>query len=51
MEDIIINHLTIAISFISSKDVEQESLMHLKSENIEFIVYDNTNEVVDKFFK
>ena len=28
--DIIINHSTITINFISSKDVEQENLMHLK---------------------
>ena len=49
--DIIINHLTIAINFTSSKDIEHESLMHTKSENKEFILYDNANELVDKFFK
>ena len=39
---------TIAINFISSKDVDEEHVMHLKSSNIEFISYDNANEVVNE---
>ena len=60
MRDIIINlqksdtwriHLTIAINFISSKDVDEERVMYSKSDNTEFISYDNTNEVVNQFFE
>ena len=32
-------HLTIAISFIPSKDVDEEHLMHAKSENVELMSY------------
>ena len=60
MRDIIINlqksdtwriQLTIAINFISSKDVDEERVMYSKSDNTEFISYDNTNEVVNQFFE
>ena len=37
--------LTIAINFIFSKKAEKE---HLKSEDIEFMSYDNANDVVHK---
>ena len=40
--------LTIAINFISSKDVDEEQVMHLKKDNIEFTTYDNANDIVDK---
>ena len=43
--------LTIAINFISSKDVDEERLMHSKRDNIEFMSYDNANEVVNKLFE
>ena len=36
---------------ISSKDVEQECVMHSTSNNIEFMPYDNPNGVVDEVFK
>ena len=58
--DIIINlqksetwriQLTIAIKFISSKVVEEEHVLHSKSNNIEFMPCDNPNEVVDELFK
>ena len=58
LRDIIINlqksdtwkiQLTIAINFISSKDDEEEYVMHLKNNNIEFMSYDNANEVVMNF--
>ena len=39
--------LTVSISFISSKDVEEKHVMHSMSDNIEFMPYNNTNEVVD----
>ena len=38
--------LTIAINFTSSKNVDKERVMHSKSDNIEFMYYDNANEVV-----
>ena len=43
--------LTIAINFISSKDVDEERLVHSKRDNIEFMSYDNANEVVNKLFE
>ena len=44
-------HLTIAISFISSKDIDEERLMHAKSYNVELISYDNVNDINDKLFE
>ena len=58
--DIIINlqkfgmwkiQLIIKINFISSKDVDEERLMRSKSGNIEFMLYDNANEVVAELFQ
>ena len=40
--------LTIAINFTSSKDVDEEQVMHSKKDNIEFTTYDNANDIVDK---
>ena len=60
MRDIIVNlqkydtwkiQLTIAINFIFSKGVDEERVMHLKSDNIELILYDNASEVVNEFFE
>ena len=57
--DIIINlqksstwkvQLTIAINFISSKDDDEEQVMHSNSDNIEFLIYYNANDVVDEHF-
>ena len=42
--------LTIAISLISSKDVDGEHVRHSKSNNIEFMSYDNANEVINELF-
>ena len=39
--------LTIAINFISSKDAEEERVMHSRSDNIKFAFYNDANEVVD----
>ena len=58
--DIIINlqksdkwkiQLTITITFISSEDVGEEHVMHSKSNNIEFMLYDNANKVVNELFE
>ena len=43
--------LTIAINFISSKDLEEECVIYSKSDNIEFMLYHNANEVDDKLFE
>ena len=39
--------LTIAINFISSKDAEEERVIHSRSDNIKFASDDDANEVVD----
>ena len=60
MRDIIINlqksdtwkiQLRIAINFISSKDDYEERVIHSKSNSIEFMTYDNANEIVNEFFE
>ena len=43
--------LTIAINLISSIDVAEECVMHSKSHNKEFMIYDNVNDIVDELFK
>ena len=43
--------LTIEISFNSSKDVDDDCVMHPKSNNMKFTVYNKANEVVNKLFK
>ena len=43
--------LTIAINFISSKDVDEDRVIHSKSDNIEFIPYNNVSEVVNELFE
>ena len=42
------NSINNSINFISSKDTDEESVMHSKSDNIEFMIYDNASEVIDK---
>ena len=42
--------LTIAINFISSKDAEEERVLHSRRENIKFTSYNDANEVVDELF-
>ena len=58
--DIIINlqnsekweiQLPIAINFISSKDTEEERVMHSNSDNMKFTSWDDANEVVDELPK
>ena len=60
LRDIILNlqksdtlkiQLTNAIISISSKNVDEERVMQSKSNNTEFVSYDNVNEVVDERFE
>ena len=60
MRDIIIDlqesdtwkiQLTIAINFISSKDVAKERVMHSDSGNIKFASYNGANEVFDELLE
>ena len=34
-------------SFISSKDTGEECVMHLRSNDIEFMIYDNTDDGIE----
>ena len=43
--------LAIAINFISSKGNDEECVMHSKSYNTEFIIYDSADEVIEIFFQ
>ena len=43
--------LTIAINFISSKDGEEEHVMHSSSGNIKFAPYSDANDVIYEIFK
>ena len=38
--------LTIAVNFISSRDNDEEQVMHSESDNIEVMTRDNVNEVM-----
>ena len=40
--------LTIAFNVISSRDNDEERVMHSKNDNIEFTIYDNVDEVIKK---
>ena len=44
-------HLKIATNFISSNDVEEQCVMHSKSDNIELMPDDNANEISGEFFE
>ena len=43
--------LTIQINFLSSKDSEETSTMHTKSDNIEIMIGKETDEIIEKLFK
>ena len=58
LRDIILNlqksdtlKIQLTNAIISSKDIDEERVMHSKSNNTEFISYDNVNEVVDERFE
>ena len=38
------------LTFISSKDAEEEHVMHSTSDNIKFTLYSDANEVIDELF-
>ena len=40
-----------AINFISSKDNNEERVMHSKSVNVEIMINDKAYEVIEKHFK
>ena len=40
------SQLTIAINFISSRDTDEERVMHSKSDNIEIIIHSKADEVM-----
>ena len=43
--------LTVAINFISSKDINEECVIHSKSDNIEAMAYDKADEVIKELFE
>ena len=43
--------LTIVINFVSSKDNDEERAMHSKSDNIEFMIYDNADKDTKDLFE
>ena len=44
-------HLTTEINFMSSKDNDEECVMHSKNDKIEIMVNDKTDEVIEELFK
>ena len=52
MKDIqLIIQLKIAINFISSKDIDEERVMHSKRDNIEIMSHDKADEVIKELFE
>ena len=43
--------MTIAINFISSREIDKECVMHSKSNNIEIMTNDKTDEVIEENFE
>ena len=43
--------LIIEINFISSKGNDEERVMHSKSNNIEFMIFNNVDEVTEELFE
>ena len=37
------------MNFISSKDAEEERVIHSKTDNVEFMSYDNVNDIVSRY--
>ena len=48
---LLLNKLTSAINFISSKDTEEMRVMHSTSDNIKVTSYNDANEVVNELFE
>ena len=45
------NSLTIAINFCSSKDSKETRTIHTKSDNIEFLIGNETDEIIKELFE
>ena len=45
------NSIKIAINFISSKDSDEERVMHSKNNNIEIMINDKADEVIEELFQ
>ena len=43
--------LKIAINFISSKEYNEECVMQSKSNNREFMIYDNADDIIGELFQ
>ena len=43
--------LTIAINFISFKDIDKECVMHSKNDNTENMIYNTVDEVIEELFE
>ena len=43
--------ITMAINFISSKDLDKTRFMHAKSNNVEIIMVSETDEIFEELFK
>ena len=43
--------LTIAIIFISSKDSQEQVVIHSRSDNIKCASYNNANEIIDELLE
>ena len=42
--------LTVSINFVSSKDNDEERLMHSKSDKTEIMINDKADEVIEEYF-
>ena len=45
------SQLTIAINFISSKYNDEERVIHSKTHNIKFMIYDKADKVIEELFQ
>ena len=43
--------LTAAMNFFSSKDTDEECVMHSKIDNIKIMIYDKADNVIEELFK
>ena len=43
--------LTIAINFVSHREIDEERLTHSKSDDIEIVINDEADEVIEELFQ
>ena len=43
--------LSLAINFVSSKDVKETCIMYTNSDNIDIVIGNETDEIIEKLFK